>query len=98
MKLALSTVREKSPFATPPRVIVVAEEGFTGEAIQMADLLDAMGAESEVRFGSDADFTHGPFHPAPDALIVVGVRGFRIARHHPILENVRALATARNRA
>jgi hypothetical protein len=88
MKLALSTIREKTPFATPPRIIVVAEEGYTGEAIHLADILEEMGAETEVRFGDDADFTHGPFHPAPDAVIVAGKRGYRVARHHPILDNV----------
>ena len=97
MKLALSTVREKSPFATPPRIIIVGEEGYTGEAIHLADVLEEMGAEAEVRFGDDADFTHGPFHPTPDAVIVASKRGYRIARHHAILDNVALLTSTRSR-
>jgi hypothetical protein len=89
MKLALSTVRERTPFATPPRVVVVAEEGYTGEAITLADVLDEFGAEAEVRSGEEADLNHGSFsHTDPDAVIVAGRRGYRVARHHPILEIV----------
>jgi len=89
MKLALSTVREMTPFPTPPRIVVVAEEGYTGEAIHLADVLDELGAEAEVRFGEEVDFNHGPIpRTDPDAVVVAGERGYRVARHHPILEHV----------
>jgi hypothetical protein len=82
MKRALSTVREKSPFATPPRVLVVADEETAGQAVALAEALDEAGAETEVRFSEAAP--NG--HTQPDAIIIAGARGYRVARHHPILE------------
>jgi hypothetical protein len=84
MKSSLSTLRENTPFATPPRVLVVAEEGRAGEALALADALEQLGAETEIRFGDAASLTHNH----SDAMVVAGVRGYRIARHHPVLENV----------
>ena len=47
---ALSDVRAESPFATPPRVLVVADDVSAGEAVALVEALDAIGADAEVRF------------------------------------------------
>lgn len=78
----LSAVREESPFATPPRVLVVADDHDASEAVALAEVLDAAGAETEVRFGDHPSY--GYLHP--DAVIVAQERGYRVQRHHPILE------------
>ena len=75
MKRALSSVRECSPFATPPRVLVVANEENAGQAVALAEALDEAGAETEVRFGEVTSFSQS------DAVIVAGERGYRVARH-----------------
>jgi hypothetical protein len=81
---ALSVVRESSPFATPPRVLVVADEESAGEAASLVDALEALGADAEVRFGaSNFDLSHS------DAVLVAETRGYRVTRHHPILENLK---------
>jgi hypothetical protein len=91
MKPALSKVRENTPFATPPRVLVVADEGCAGQAIRLADVLDGAGAEAAVRFAEDAG--HRSFQNIePDAVIVAGRRGYRVERHHAILENLTPFA------
>ncbi|QJW94431.1 hypothetical protein [Frigoriglobus tundricola] len=82
----LSVVREKSPFATPPRVLVVAEDDGAGQAVALAEALEAAGADAEVRFGADM----GRSHSHSDAVIVADARGYRITRHHPVLENFRS--------
>ena len=81
----LSVVRETSPFATPPRVLVVADDESAPNAVALAEALDAIGADAEVRFSADTtrDYTQ------PDAVIVAEPRGYRITRHHPILERFR---------
>jgi hypothetical protein len=84
MKRALSKVRESSPFATPPRVIVVADDESAGQAVALAEALDAIGADAEVRFGSDANRDHAQ----SDAVIVAGTSGYHVTRHHPILEKI----------
>jgi hypothetical protein len=84
MKSSLSTLRENTPFATPPRVLVVAEEGRAGEALALADALEQIGAEAEIRFGDEPHLANNH----SDAVVLAGVRGYRIARHHPVLENV----------
>jgi hypothetical protein len=80
---ALSVVREASPFATPPRVLVVADDADAVEAVELAEALDAYGAEAEVRFSGDAaDDRHNP----PDAVIFAGSRpGYPASRHHAVL-------------
>ena len=59
------------------------------------ELLDPPGClERQVepgkhRSGDEADSNHSAFsHTDPDAVVVAGERGYRISRHHPILENV----------
>jgi len=81
----LSVVRERSPFATPPRVLVVAEDDNAGQAVALAEALEAAGADVEVRFGADM----GRNHNHSDAVVVANSRGYRITRHHPVLENFR---------
>lgn len=81
---ALSAVREESPFATPPRVLVVADDSDAAEAVALAESLEALGADTEVRFGEPRSYGH--IHP--DAVIVAEPRGYRVTRHHPILESV----------
>ena len=81
----LSAVREESPFATPPRVLVMADDADAVEALELAEALDALGADAEVRFGALRN-DHG--HSHPDAVIVAEPRGYRVTRHHPILESV----------
>lgn len=80
----LSAVREESPFETPPRVLVVADDSDAVEAVALAEELESLGAEAEVRFGEQWRREH--LHP--DAVIVAEPRGYRVARHHPILESV----------
>ncbi len=81
----LSAVREDSPFDTPPRVLVMADDSDAVEAVALAEALDAVGAEAEVRFGE----YRGYGHVHPDAVIVANTRAYFVARHHPILESVR---------
>ena len=64
MKLALSAVREKSPFSTPPRVIVLADDETAGQALALAEALDAAGTESEIRYG-DSSATSITASPTP---------------------------------
>jgi hypothetical protein len=78
----LSAVREQSPFATPPRVLVIADDSDAVEAVALAEALDAVGADAEVRFGEQLH----PEHIHPDAVVVAEPRGYRIAQHHPVLE------------
>lgn len=85
MKRALSTVRETSPFDTPPRVLVLADDETAGQAVALAEALDAAGAEAEVRFGEAANYSH----VQSDAIIIADTRGYRVARHHPVLEQLR---------
>jgi hypothetical protein len=80
----LSAVREESPFETPPRVLVVADDADAVEAVALVEALDAVGADAEVRFGERPHFGH--LHP--DAVLVAEARGYRVTRHHPILESV----------
>lgn len=83
MKHVLSSVREKSPFATPPRVLVIAEES-AGSALSLMDALEAAGADAEVRFeGSHFDRANA------DAVIVTDGKTHRVTRHHPILDRLR---------
>jgi hypothetical protein len=79
----LSAVREESPFATPPRVLVMADDADAVEALELVEALDAIGADAEVRFGELRQYDHSH----PDAVIVAEPRGYRITRHHPILES-----------
>jgi hypothetical protein len=79
----LSDVREESPFATPPRVLIVADDICAGEAVALVEALDAVGAEAEVRFCEDL----GHNHRHPDAVIVAEPHGYRVTRHHPVLES-----------
>ena len=65
----LSVVREKSPFATPPHIVVVAENGEAAEALELAEALDEYGAEAEVRLAGDVSDDH---HSEPDAVIFAG--------------------------
>jgi hypothetical protein len=85
---ALSVVREASPFATPPRVLVVADDESARQAVALAEALDALGADAEVRFSADMTHSNGQ----PDAVIVAEPRGYRITRHHPVLEGVQRFA------
>ncbi len=83
MQRSLSMVRENTDFATPPCVLVMAEEGSAGEALALADALDRLGAETEIRFGDRMSLEH----VQPDAVILLGPRGHRITRHHPVLDS-----------
>jgi|GEM_PF-6375752 len=87
MKRALSTVRETSPFDTPPRVLVLADDETAGQAVALAEALDAAGAEAEVRFGEAANWNR----LQSDAIIIAGASGYRVARHHPVLERLRVV-------
>jgi hypothetical protein len=82
----LSAVRERSPFDTPPRVIVVADDETAGQAVALAEALEAAGADAEVRFGAANSHDH------PDAVIVAQKRGYAVTRHHPVLESVQLTA------
>jgi hypothetical protein len=79
----LSSVRETSPFDKPPRVLVVADDETAGQAVALAEALEAAGADAEVRFGTAKND-----HSNPDAVIVAQKRGYSVTRHHPILESV----------
>ena len=68
----LSVVREKSPFATPPHIVVVADDEDALEALELAEALDEYGAEAEVRLGADASDDD---HHQPDAVIFAGHSG-----------------------
>ena len=68
----LSVVREKSPFATPPHIVVVADDEDAFEALELAEALDEYGAEAEVRLGADASDDD---HHQPDAVIFAGHTG-----------------------
>ena len=82
MKRALSNVRQDSPFATPPRVIVVADDESTSEALSLVETLESLGADAEVRFGAVRPGEHS------DAVIVAERRGYRVSRSHPILSQL----------
>lgn len=85
---SLSAARAHSPFATPPHVLVVADEDTAGEAVALAEALDEYGADAEVRLTED---TTADEHGYPDAVIVAGAQGATRARrylsdaHHPVL-------------
>jgi hypothetical protein len=79
MKRALSNVRQDSPFATPPRVIVVADDESTSEALSLVEALESLGADAQMRFGPVPTGDHS------DAVIVAERSGYRVARSHPIL-------------
>jgi hypothetical protein len=66
---ALSLVRQESPFATPPHILVVADVGDVGEAVELAEALDEYGADAEVRLADD-DYTGDA-----DAVIFAGAVG-----------------------
>lgn len=79
----LSAVREASPFATPPRVLVVADGADAVEALELAEALDEYGADAEVRLSGDASDDD---HHQPDAVIFAGPRsGYHLTRNHPVL-------------
>ena len=84
----LSAVRERSPFASPPRVLVMADDDTAGEALALAEALDSFGAEAEVRLTED---TTADEYGAPDAVIVAGSKGevrahdFLASPRHPVL-------------
>ncbi len=84
----LSAVREKSSFASPPRVLVVADDDTAGEALALAEALDSCGAEAEVRLTED---TTADEYGDPDAVIVAGSQGekrahdFLASSRHPVL-------------
>ncbi|HSQ55845.1 MAG TPA: hypothetical protein VLM40_08860 [Gemmata sp.] len=63
----------------------MADHADAAGAVALAEALEAAGAEAEVRFGAEAGRS-GSLHP--DAVIVADPRGYRITRHHPILEAV----------
>lgn len=83
----LSDVRTASPFATPPRVLVMADDDDATGAVALAGALEALGADAEVRFASEVTRSSHQ-HAHPDAVVVAGTRGYRVTRHHPILEGV----------
>lgn len=84
---SLSALREGSPFATPPRVLVIADDHDAADAVALAEELDAIGADTEVRFGERPSYEY--LHP--DAVIVADLSGYRVQRHHPILNGVRGI-------
>jgi hypothetical protein len=78
---SLSVVRAATPFATPPRVLVVADEDDVPEALALVEALDASGADAEVRLAGDAHTDHSD----PDAVVFAGAPGrFRAAGKHPV--------------
>lgn len=82
----LSAVREKSPFVTPPHILVVAGDDAALEALELAEALDEYGADAEVRLGGDAS---GDDHYHPDAVVFAGLpSGYRLDREHPVLIGV----------
>ena len=84
----LSMVRAASPFAAPPRVLVVADDESAGQAVALLEKLESIGADAEVRFGEpDSHDRH-----IRDAVIVADQWGYRFTRYHPGLERaLRAL-------
>jgi hypothetical protein len=83
----LSAFREASPYAAPPRVLVMADDADAAGAVALAEALDAAGAETEVRFSVNPNRTDWN-HVHSDAVVVAGSRGYWVSRHHPILESV----------
>jgi hypothetical protein len=82
---SLSVVREATPFATPPRVLVVADEDDVSEAVKLVEALDASGADAEVRLASDTRHDH----LEPDAVVFAGASGrYHAARKHSVLIGV----------
>jgi hypothetical protein len=78
----LSGVREEMPFATPPRVLVVADADDALEAVRLAEELDEYGADAEVRLSGDASSDR---HTAPDAVVFAGSRaGYRSGRNQAV--------------
>jgi hypothetical protein len=71
----LSDVREASPFAAPPRVLVIAEDSDPGQAAALVETLESLGADAQMRFVSDVTRTYRE-HLHPDAVIVAGTRGY----------------------
>lgn len=84
---SLSALREGSPFATPPRVLVIADDHEAADAVALAEELDAIGADTEVRFGEHPSYSH--LHP--DAVVVADMSGYHVRRHHPILNKIRGI-------
>lgn len=84
----LSVVRAASPFATPPRVVVVADDENARHAVALVERLEAIGADAEVRFGAISPREH--LHP--DAVIIAEPSGYHFTQYHAGLE--RALRTA----
>jgi hypothetical protein len=81
--VTLSHVREASGFVSPPRVLVVAAEGSAAEAVKLAEALDEVGAETEVRLSAGGRTDH---HGQPDAVIFAGTPGsYPAAQRHPVL-------------
>lgn len=85
MKRVLSNVRQESPFATPPRVLVVADDESTSEALSLVEVLESLGADAEVRFGSVPAGDHS------DAVIIAEDHGYRVSRNHPVLSQLRGV-------
>lgn len=84
----LSTVRTASPFAAPPRVLVVAEVDCAGEAVALLEKLEAIGADAEVRFSEPSSHDRH----TRDAIIVAARRGYRFTQSHADLERALLLA------
>jgi hypothetical protein len=78
----LSMVRAASPFAVPPRVLVVADDEDAGQAVALVERLESIGADAEARFGEGTytDRSHR------DAVIVADRRGYRFTQYHAGLE------------
>ncbi len=85
MKPALSNVRQKSQYATPPRVIVVADDDSASEALSLMESLESLGADAQMRFGAV------PLADHSDAVIVAERRGYRVSRSHPILSQLQRI-------
>ncbi len=87
----LSNVREGSPFASPLRVLVVADGDNAVEAIALAEALGALGSEAEVRLSED---TTADEYGTPDAVIMAGGESVPFAHNyltgggHPVLVGV----------
>lgn len=75
----LSDLREASPFATPPRVLVMADDGGVVAAANLVQRLESIGADAEVRFASDVTRGYRE-HLHPDAVIVAGSRGYHFTQ------------------
>jgi hypothetical protein len=67
MKTPRSHLRDVLPFATPPRIRIIADTDHLSEALALADDLEACGADAEVRIESDSADDD---HVHPDAYIV----------------------------